>query len=299
MGFSAWMRRGRAGVAAALGGILLASTAGAVRAEPEAAAAPAAEPAPAEAGTPPEAAAPEPDRAAEDDAYDPLFDDLGDEYAANPAGFPDPLEETNRGVFGFNRFVDKWLLDPLTRAYGFIFPGPVKQSIRQVFQNLGEPATTVNNLLQLEWKDAGISGSRFLINSTLGIAGIFDPASAMGLDYHHSDFGQTLALAGTPSGAYLMVPVLGPSDVRDGCGVLADFTMHPLTWFLGPTNFLFYGIYGGGQGISTREEALPKLDALREGSVDYYAALRNAFYQNRQSQIWSRREDRRNDWDPD
>jgi phospholipid-binding lipoprotein MlaA len=92
---------------------------------------------------------------------------------------------------------------------------------------------------------------------------------------------------------------MGPSNTRDGFGVVADFAMHPLTWFLGPTNFLLYSIYGGGQGISTREEALPQLTALREGSIDYYAALRNAYYQNRQSQIWARRADRRNDWTED
>ncbi len=282
MGFSARMCPTRVWIAA-LGALLVLAPA-AVRGDD-------ATPEPA-----PEAAAMEPATAPED--YDPLFDDdLGDEYAAAPAGFPDPLENTNRSVFSFNLFTDKWVLDPLTRAYGWVFPGPVKLGIRNVFQNLGEPATTVNNLLQLEWTDAGISLSRFVVNSTVGIAGIFDPAESLGLHYHRSDFGQTLALAGTPSGAYLMLPLLGPNDVRDGCGVLADFTMHPLTWFLGPTNLLLYSIYGGGQGISTREEALPKLDALREGSVDYYAALRNAYYQNRQAEIWRRREDRRNDWD--
>jgi phospholipid-binding lipoprotein MlaA len=239
------------------------------------------------------------DAAVEEEEYDPLFDEFDEEFEAARAGFPDPLEDTNRRVAGFNSVLDKWLLDPLTKAYGFIFPGPVKRSIRRLFLNLGEPATTFNNLLQLEWKDAGVSTSRFVINSTIGIAGLFDPASAMGLEYHRSDFGQTLALAGTPSGSYLIVPVFGPNNVRDGFGILADFAMHPLTWFLGPTNFLLYSIYGGGQGISVREEALPQLDALREGSIDYYAALRNAFYQNRQAQIWRRREDRRHDWDPD
>ena len=163
--------------------------------------------------------------------------------------------------------------------------------------NLSEPATIVNDLLQLEWKDSGVAASRFVINSTVGIAGFFDPASYFGLEHHRSDFGQTLTLAGTPSGSYLVVPVLGPNSVRDGFGVMADFAMHPLTWFLGPTNFLVYGVYGGGQGLSTREENIEKLDALREGSVDYYAAMRNAFYQNRLADIWSRREDRRNDWD--
>jgi phospholipid-binding lipoprotein MlaA len=227
------------------------------------------------------------------------FDDFDEELEAAPAGFPDPLEGTNRGVLGFNGVIDRWILDPITKAYGFLVPNLVKRSIRRVFVNLGEPGTTVNNLLQLEWGDAGISLSRFVINTTAGIGGLFDPASALGLEYHRSDFGQTLALAGTPSGAYLMVPVAGPNNVRDGFGVLADFTMHPLTWFLGPTNFLLFGIYGGGQGLSTREEHIEQLDALREGSIDYYAALRNAYYQNRIAAMWERREHRRDDWGVD
>jgi phospholipid-binding lipoprotein MlaA len=234
-----------------------------------------------------------------DEDYDPLFDDFDEEFEAVPSGFPDPLEGTNRGVLGFNGLIDRWILDPITKAYGFIFPGPVKRSIRRVFVNLGEPATTVNDLLQLEWTDAGVSLSRFVINTTAGIGGLFDPASHLGLEYHRSDFGQTLTLAGTPSGVYLMVPVAGPNNVRDGFGVIADFTMHPLTWFLGPTNLLLYGIYGGGQGLSTREQYMDQLDALREGSIDYYAALRSAYYQDRVAGIWARREHRRDDWGTD
>jgi phospholipid-binding lipoprotein MlaA len=229
---------------------------------------------------------------------DPLLDEYDEEFEAEPAGFPDPAEATNRNVHGFNGVVDKWLLDPITRAYGWI-PNPVKKAVRRFFSNLGEPATTVNNVLQLEWKDAGVSTSRFVLNTTFGIAGFFDVADWLGLEYHRSDFGQTLALAGTPSGAYLIVPLLGPNNVRDGFGALADITMHPLTWFLGPANFMIYGIYGGSQGLSLREQNIEKLDALKGGSIDYYAVLRNAYYQNRIAEIWRRREHRRNDWDVD
>ncbi|MEE2674211.1 MAG: VacJ family lipoprotein [Myxococcota bacterium] len=247
--------------------------------------------------SPPQALADlEPDSAAGDaqeEVYDPLFDEPLDEPSV---GFPDPAEETNRSIHAFNGGVDDWLLDPLTRVFGWLFPRPVKDGIRRFFVNLGEPATTFNNLLQLEWRDAGTSGSRFLINSSLGIGGIFDVARHLGLDYHRSDFGQTLALAGTPSGSFLMLPLLGPNSVRGGFGALVDITMHPLSWFLGPTNFLIYGIYTGSQGISLRERHLQEIDSLRESSVDYYAALRNAYFQNRMAEIWSRREARRDDW---
>jgi phospholipid-binding lipoprotein MlaA len=226
---------------------------------------------------------------------DPLFDE---EFEKEPDGFPDPFENTNRPIFGFNGTVDKWILDPLTKAYGWVFPGPVKKSIRNFFLNLGEPATLFNNVLQLEWKDAGTATTRFALNTTIGIAGLFDPAARMGIPYHNSDFGQTLALAGTPSGPNLVVPVFGPNNTRDGFGVLADTTMHPLTWFLGPANFLIYGIYTSGHGISTREHHVQQLDALRVGSIDFYASMRNAYYQNRIADLWSRREYRRNDWTP-
>ena len=227
---------------------------------------------------------------------DPFFDDFDDEFERLPSGFPDPLEGSNRAIFRFNSALDRWLLDPITRAYGFIMPGPAKRAVRRVFVNLGEPGTAFNDVLQLEWQDAGVATSRFVINTTVGIAGLFDPASAIGLEHHRSDFGQTLTLAAAPSGPYLVVPVLGPTNVRDGSGTVADMAVHPLTWFLGPTNLLLYGVYGGGQGLSTREQHVEQIKALREGSIDYYAAMRNAYYQDRVANIWARREDRRYDW---
>ncbi len=227
---------------------------------------------------------------------DPLFDEFDEELQAQPAGFPDPLERTNRSVFSFNDAVDKVLIDPVSRFYGFIFPGPVKKSIRRLFANLGEPGTIANDLLQLQWRDAGVAGARFVVNSTIGLGGLFDPATHFGLASHRSDFGQTLAIAGTPSGAYVVLPVLGPTNVRDGFGVMVDVGMHPLTWFIGPTNFLMYGVYGGGQGLTLREEKADQLNALRAGSIDYYAVMRNAFYQNRVAEMWARREHRREDW---
>lgn len=234
-----------------------------------------------------------------EEEFDPLFDEYDegyDEELDERAGFPDPLESSNRPVFTFNGQMDRYILDPITTGYGYVVPGPIKSSIRSVFSNLGEPATIVNDLIQLEWKDAAVATGRFVVNSTLGIAGLFDPAAAwMGLELHVSDFGQTLALAGTPSGAYVVVPVMGPTNVRDGLGVVADLGMHPATWFIGPANFLFYGIYTG-RGISLREQHVEEMKGLRDSSVDYYSALANAFYQTRTAQIWDGREHRRDDW---
>jgi phospholipid-binding lipoprotein MlaA len=232
------------------------------------------------------------------DGSDPQFDDeFEDEFDFEldnqPVGFPDPWEETNRGVLGFNSFVDRYLLDPITVAYGFVFPRPVKAAFRRMFTNLDEPSTAVNDMIQLEWTDALRTGVRFVVNSSVGLGGLFDPASAWGLEPHQSDFDQTLALAGTPSGPYLVLPLVGPNTIRGGAGYLVDSFMRPtiyLTYLMGPIPWLFLP---GGAGVTTREAHLAELRALRETSVDYYAALRNAYYQNRTAQIWRRREHHR------
>jgi phospholipid-binding lipoprotein MlaA len=230
---------------------------------------------------------------------DPLFDDEFDDafdldLDAQPAGFPDPLERTNRGVLAFNNLADRYLLDPITMAYGFVFPRPVKVAIRRALENVDEPSTAVNDIVQLEWKDAMIASARFVVNSTVGVGGLFDPAARWGLQSHHSDFGQTLALAGTPSGPYLVLPLVGPNTVRGGVGYLVDLLTRPsfyaTSYMLGPMSLVFYH---GGAGLTTREAHLEELGALRESSIDFYAALRNAYYQNRTAQIWAGREDRR------
>jgi phospholipid-binding lipoprotein MlaA len=228
---------------------------------------------------------------------DPLFDDdfFDEEFAAEPAGYPDPLETSNRGVLAFNRQVDRWILDPITRAYRFVFPSPVRNAISRFFLNLGSTRTLANDLLQLEWKDAGVTTSRLLINTTIGIAGFFDVAAKIGLERHESDFGQTLALAGTPSGPYLMLPVLGPSTLRDGSGIAVDGFFQPTFYILGPTELL---VYAGSSSLSTRDRHFVELKALEDSAIDVYAAMRNGFYQDRVGAIWGRREGHRTSMEP-
>jgi len=219
---------------------------------------------------------------------DPLFDDY-EEFEDLP-GFPDPLEGMNRKVMGFNRQFDRFILDPLTRGYGFIFPGPVKRCIRSFFANLNSPSIIVNDLLQLEWIDAGVATGRFVVNTTIGIVGLFDPATRLGMPEHLSDFGQTLAMSGAGSGPYMVIPILGPTTVRDGFGDVVDSFFRPTTYALAPV------VFGSGVGISgvaTREENLDAMKALEESAIDFYAVLRSAYYQNRMVQVWGRREDRR------
>lgn len=233
----------------------------------------------------------EPDLDGFDDAADPLFDDDFDfEIDDGPAGFPDPFEKFNRGVLSVNRVVDRFVMDPITIVYRFVFPESVRRSIDRCFDNLNSTSTLVNDIFQLEWADAGMTGARLLVNSTAGIGGLFDPAARWGMEAHVSDFGQTLAIAGAPSGPYFMLPLLGPSTVRDGMGIGVDALFHPTFFILAGTDVLFFSTTSG---LTERARHYEELKALEESSIDYYAALRSGFYQNRQSEIWSRREDRR------
>jgi len=238
--------------------------------------------------SPSESAASSDDLWDEDD--DDLFDDFDFEFESSPNSFPDPLEGFNRKVFGLNMVIDKWALDPITRAYSFVVPKHVKLAIRSFFDNLNSFPIIVNDTLQIEWKDAAVATTRLAVNSTLGIAGFFDPASQLGLEYHESDFGQTLTLSGVPSGPYLVVPVMGPTNVRDGCGILVDSFLNPPSYALG----FFQLIYiSGTSGLATREEHYQELKSLEASSVDFYATLRSAYYQARSAYIWDRREHRR------
>lgn len=240
---------------------------------------------------------------------DPLFDEAFDEdLEAAPGSYPDPFESTNRGVLAFNRQVDRWILDPVTEAYQFVVPKPARNAISRFFLNLGSTKTLVNDCLQLEWKDAGTTAARLVINSSVGIVGLFDVAEKVGLPAHESDFGQTLALAGTPSGPYLLLPILGPSNVRDGFGDFVDGFFQPTYYILGPMNVTLGPIimqspgailiYGGSSGLTLRERNFARLKELESSSVDYYAAMRSGYYQDRVGDIWMRRPDHRTSAEP-
>lgn len=134
----------------------------------------------------------------------------------------DPMESVNRKVFIFNDYADKTILSPIARGYQAVTPNAVEQGIGNVFSNILEITTVINDLLQGKFKQAGMDSGRFLINSTLGIAGIFDVASGLGLEKHEEDFGQTLGYWSIPPGPYVMVPLFGPYTVRSGFGALSD-----------------------------------------------------------------------------
>jgi phospholipid-binding lipoprotein MlaA len=224
-------------------------------------------------------------RVARADAPDRWLDDDAD-VEASAAGLPDPLEPLNRLTFRLNLHVDRWVIDPITRAYTFAVPAPARRSIRRAFANLSSPSIFANDALQLRPVDAGVTAARFAINTTAGVGGLFDVADRIGLEGHHADFGQTLALAGVPSGPYLMLPVIGPTTTRDGVGALVDFLFEPTTYILTPgAQLVFASIRGTGSGLSTWETQSDALRALQAASLDFYAALRNAYWQNRVAEI--------------
>ena len=190
----------------------------------------------------------------------------------------DPLEDLNRAVLGFNDVVDQALLRPIAWTYNKLAPDPAILAVRRFFANLRAPVLFANDLLQLEFADAATTAGRFGLNSTIGLLGLFEVAEPLGLPAHHADFGQTLHSYGSGPGPYLMLPLIGPSTLRDGTGRVVDVVLDPLTWLLTPGQSL---AVTGTQAVVRREELLDPLDELRKSSVDWYAALRSAYYQRR------------------
>lgn len=218
------------------------------------------------------------------DEPDPLFDPMEEEVDEDfgPASFPDPIEGVNRTVFRFNGYVDRWVLDPITRTYRVVFPRPVHRAFVRMLANLNSSVVFINDTLQGDIEEAGLTLWRVAVNSTVGIGGLFDPAAALGVEGHQNDFGTTLAKYHVPSGAYLIFPVLGPTNLRDSVGSVIDLAFRPSTFLLWGSDALAYAtIQGGSLGLTERADALEGLHALRESSLDYYAAMRNAYYQNR------------------
>lgn len=210
---------------------------------------------------------------------DPLFDD---DYE-DPAEPGDPFEPANRAFFGFNRKVDEVFWRPMTRGYQFVVPDPARRGIRRFFVNLNSPAVFVNKVFQLRFEEAAQTFGRFVLNTTVGLGGLFDAGVEAGWNPQHADFGQTLAFAGVESGPYVVFPVFGPSTVRDACGDVVDRLFLPLTYVLGIAPQI---VLGAGEGMSVYDQHAESLSALESSSVDFYAAVRSAYRQSREAEIW-------------
>ncbi|MDC3057345.1 VacJ family lipoprotein [Alphaproteobacteria bacterium] len=198
----------------------------------------------------------------------------------------DPWENFNRGTFSFNQKFDKYLLAPLAKGYRFVFPSEIRTGVRNFLNNLSEPWSSINSALQGNFKNTGNTLARFVINSTLGILGIFDVATEIGFEKQKEDFGQTLAVHGVGPGPYLVLPFLGPSTVRDAIGKVTSIYADPVTLALERNNkdeWIWIGM--AVKGIDFREQNLEKIDNLNATSVDFYATLRSLYLERRSSMI--------------
>ena len=200
----------------------------------------------------------------------------------------DPLEKLNRGTWAVNRGLDKVAIKPATQVYRAVTPRPVRQGVSNVFSNLSEPWSFVNNLLQGKGERAGRNMARFLINSTIGIAGLWDPASKLGARPAPEDFGQTLAAWGVNGGPYLVLPLLGPSTMRDGIGSGVAAFVDPVKYTINHAdiNVWYKRGYLAAYIIDTRSQLIESGgDAFLESSLDPYASARSAYLQIRTAQI--------------
>jgi phospholipid-binding lipoprotein MlaA len=225
---------------------------------------------------------------------------LGACAAAPPADDPeavaefrennDPAEPFNRAMFDVHQAIDRTVLIPVARGYRAVLPPPVRTGIRNALGNLRTPVILVNDMLQGEPRRAGDTLGRFVVNSTIGLGGLFDvAASRFGVRGHSEDFGQTLGTWGMGEGPFLFIPVIGPSNPRDLAGSGVDVAIDPFTWVgQGPTVQALTYTRAGVSAVNTREGLLDPLEQVERGSLDYYAALRSIYRQRRQAEIANR-----------
>jgi phospholipid-binding lipoprotein MlaA len=243
------------------------------------------------------AAAPSNPAVPRDNAHDEPFDPFATSAEAGIEEY-DPWEPLNTKLFEFNRQIDRWLLKPVARAYNFILPDPLQLGISNFFYNLRATPRFVNNVLQGKVKGAGIEVGRFLVNSTVGIAGFIDVAERLNLNTPEEDLGQTFGFYGIPPGPYLVVPLLQPFTVRDLAGYVGDIFLNPINWLLLPiievngipsaiphkdrvTTSLIQITGRITYVVNERSLNLEKFEGVEESTLDLYSAVRNAYLQKR------------------
>ncbi len=261
----------RSGLAALVGAMMLGAS-------PIAFAQSAPPPAPpaAESAAPPPAASPAPSPPAAAPATAP---------AAAAHRVTDPWEHLNRLNYAIESALDKHLIIPLTRIYKAITPGPIGRGIHNALVNLSEPTVFINDVLQLRFRKAGVAAGRFATNSTIGVLGLIDVASKLGLPHHNNEFGVTLGHYGVYAGPYMYLPLGGPTTLRDLVGTGVDLLMDPFHWigFAGQAEASGARLAVGG--LDAREAVEGQLDTLLSDATDPYATLRSVYLQNKQAEI--------------
>ena len=218
--------------------------------------------------------------------------DGSNELSQNSNGnVKDCFEGLNRGIFSFNQVLDQVLIEPAAKGYRYL-PSPIRSGTSNLLSNISLVVTIPNNLLQGDFGLAGKNSARFVVNSTVGILGIFDPASKMGLnDYEKEDWGQTLGKWGVGEGCYIVLPVLGPSTARDATASLINFsggnawyniTVDEDTHYV--SDFDYYASRGMS-GIDFRAKNIESFDNLEKNSIDFYASVKSLYLQDRKKKI--------------
>ncbi|MCC6135025.1 MAG: VacJ family lipoprotein [Candidatus Contendobacter sp.] len=203
--------------------------------------------------------------------------DLADEDA-------DALESYNRAMFAFNDAVDKAVFKPVAKVYWRVLPEPVTDSVGNFFSNLNDVVVLANDLLQFKLHQAAMDSSRIVFNTTFGLGGLFDVATRMELPKHREDFGQTLGVWGFGAGPYLVLPLLGPSTVRDTFGVAGDFMINPIDWAT-DSEAVKWGLWG--LNLINRRASLLRIErALVDEQIDPYSFQRSAYLQMRRNLIY-------------
>lgn len=198
---------------------------------------------------------------------------------ANPR---DPLEPLNRGVYRFNDAVDTAVLKPVATAYKDVTPSPVQTGVNNFFSNIGDLWSSANAAFQLRPREATENLMRFSVNTVLGLGGLLDIATEVGIPRTRLDFGQTLGRWGAPSGAYLVLPIFGPSSVRDGTGLLVDMSVDPVS---GLNDRSARNSLTALRVVDTRAGLLRASSVLEEAALDKYSFTRDFYLNRRQSQI--------------
>lgn len=203
----------------------------------------------------------------------------------------DPIEPVNRAIFSFNDTVDVYAMEPVARVYHDYTPDAMQTGVHNFFANLRYPSYLVSDLVQFKFTQAAEHTGRFLLNTTVGLFGLFDVAKHVGLEDHREDFGIALAYHGVPPGPYIVIPFYGPSNIRDGVGLLVDFFLDPVV-ILGLSN-----VDAGTRDkitipasalrlIDIRSNLLEAIEAAKSSSVDYYLFMQSAYYQHRRGVLY-------------
>ena len=193
----------------------------------------------------------------------------------------DPIEGFNRSVFKFNDKVDQYALKPVAKGYVYITPQPVRDSVTNFFSNIGDVYIAANNLLQLKITDGVEDIMRIVINTTFGVGGLFDVATLAKLPKHDNDLGLTLGHYGVPAGPYLVLPLFGPSTVRDSMGLIVDVKFNPLNYMEPAVRNPLYVL----QFVSVRSDLLGATDLLQQAALDKYSFVRDAYTQQRLTRL--------------